>query len=306
MDNVNGIIYQRAERQDSTIALDIFARSILDFEHRAGYSLNNVPPDQSQITQTKEFFRSIFDHLSKTADQFWFAKINGRVIGYARSIMRDGFRQLTDFFVLPGRQSGGVGAGLLTRAFPAESVRGRSVIATTDVRAQAAYLKSGLSPVTPVYYFGRKPELRNYSSDIIFKPNKITPENIDAIGKLDQELIGFRRNVDHEWLLHDRQGFLYLRDENPVGYGYIGRVSSGPIALLKSSDFPAVLAHAESYARQNEYAQFGLQVPLINRQVVEYLLTLGYRMNPFLALLMLDGQHGKFKNYILTSPVVFI
>jgi len=306
MNTTYKITYKRAGKQDSAIALDIFARSILDFEYRSGYTPQNIPPDQSQISQTKEFFRSIFDHLGRTADQFWLAAVGGRTIGYARSILRDGFRELTDFFVLPGEQSSGVGSGLITRAFPAENTRGRSIIATTDVRAQVAYLKKGVYPITPVYYFGRSPEYRECSSDLIFHPASITPENMDAIKKLDIQIIGFRRDVDHEWLLNDRQGFLYLRDDNPVGYGYVGKVSSGPIALLDCEDFPAVLAHAESYAAFHGFAEFGLQVPLVNRWAVDYLLAFGYRVNPFLALLMLDGLHGKFENYILTSPVVFI
>ena len=126
------------------------------------------------------------------------------------------------------------------------------------------------------------------------------------INILDKQVIGFQREEDHKWLLSDRQGFLYFRDGEAVGYGYVGEISSGPIAMLDDRDIPHVLAHAESYAFQSGYSHFGIQVSLINRQAVETLLPLGYHLHPFLALVMQDNPHVNFENYIMTSPVIFL
>ena len=155
MNRKNKIIYRQAAAEDNPIALEIFTRSMLNFEYQRGYSTDQSPPGQRQVSQTMVFFQSIFDHITRTADQFWIAELDSRPVGYARSILRDGVRDLTDFFVLPGEQSNGVGSGLMERAFPDKSSRGRLIIATTDERAQATYLKSGVYPVCPVYYFGR-------------------------------------------------------------------------------------------------------------------------------------------------------
>lgn len=41
--------------------------------------------------------RSLYRHLAETGDQFWVAERQGRIVGYARSIVRDNLRELTDF-----------------------------------------------------------------------------------------------------------------------------------------------------------------------------------------------------------------
>jgi GNAT superfamily N-acetyltransferase len=50
---------------------------------------------------------------------------------------------LTEFFVLPDHQSRGIGRALIERAFPAGRGNVRSIIATSDVRAQARYYAAG-------------------------------------------------------------------------------------------------------------------------------------------------------------------
>ena len=78
----------------------------------------------------------------RPATRWWFAEdeATGEAIGYARSILRDGVRELTEFFVLPEAQGAGVGRGLLARAFPADGARHRAIVATMDPRAIARYL----------------------------------------------------------------------------------------------------------------------------------------------------------------------
>ena len=53
--------------------------------------------------------RLLYEHLAATADQFWLAKRGETLLGFARSLLRDGLRLLTEFFVLPGEQSSGLG-----------------------------------------------------------------------------------------------------------------------------------------------------------------------------------------------------
>ena len=105
--------------------------------------------------------------------------------------------------------------------------------------------------------------------------------------------------------MSDRQGYLYLRNGQPVGYGYVGH-RSGPFALLDAADYPAVLAHAETQAAERGYGQFGVEIPMINQTVVDYLLEHGFRMDSFMAVMMSDVPFGKFENYIFTSPPFFM
>jgi hypothetical protein len=117
-------------------------------------------------------------------------------------------------------------------------------------------------------------------------------------------VIGYQRSEEHRWLLTDRSGFLYLRHDQPVGYGYSGK-RNGPFALLDAQDCPAVLAHAEANA-VGRWEHFGVEVPMINRVAVDYLLKRGFRLDSFVALFMCDEPFGRWENYILTSPPLFV
>jgi hypothetical protein len=95
---------------------------------------------------------------------------------------------------------------------------------------------------------------------------------LDELGSIDLENLEHRRDLDHIWLQRERQGYLYLRDGQAVGYGYFGR-RTGPVALLDESDFPAVIGLAESEAAL-KYEHFGLEVPGSNKEVLSYLLAM--------------------------------
>ena len=176
---------------------------------------------------------------------------------------------------------------------------------STDMRGQTRYLKAGVYPRFPLYYFGRKPEEAPVISDLVFSPLTASPHDLAITGSIDQKLLCYRRDEDHRWLSSERQGHLYYRGDQPVGYGYTG-VRNGPFALLEASDFPAVLAHAERESARSGREEFGLEVPMVNREAVDYLLGRGFRMDSFIAILMNDKPFGKFENYITPSPPFFL
>ncbi|HEX6384206.1 MAG TPA: GNAT family N-acetyltransferase [Anaerolineae bacterium] len=249
--------------------------------------------------------RSLYEHLAVTAARFWLAEQDGQLVGFARSIVRDGVCQLTELFVLPGTQSAGVGRQLLARAFPVEGARRLSIIASPDMRAQVLYLRAGVYPRFPIYYFGRTPENTPPDTDLHFEPVAVSKEVLATLAEIDEAILDHRRDDDHAWLASDRQGYLYYRASRPVGYGYVGK-RSGPFALLDARDFPAVLAHAESEAAARGQSHFGMEVPMINRTAVDYLLSRRFRIDAFIATLMQDKHFGRFENYIITSPPFFI
>jgi GNAT superfamily N-acetyltransferase len=289
---------------DSYTVFKIFEQSIMDLGRRLGVMTISGGQDPAVLEELWQRRRSLFEHLARTAEHFWIAENEGRAVGYARTILRDGLRELTEFFVLPGQQSAGAGRELLARAFPQAGASQRAIIATLDTRAQARYLKAGVYPHFPSTYLSRSPEPVSIPSDLTFEPIAVSPANLDILGMVDMALLGHRREVDHIWLLENRQGYLYRREGQPVGYGYLGQ-SSGPFALWHEADFPAVLAHAETEAA-GRGIDFGVEVPLINRTAVGYLLSRGCRMDQFMALFMADRPFGKFENYIFPSPPFFL
>jgi GNAT superfamily N-acetyltransferase len=298
------ITFRPGTFEDTYTTYHIFEQTLLDLSRRTGAQAITDGQDPASLEQLWIRRRPLFEHLARAADQFWLAERDGQVIGYARSILRDGLRELTEFFVLPGQQSSGVGRQLLERAFPREGAHQRAIIATTDTRAMVLYLKTGVNPRFPIMSFTRQPEPVAVQTDLVFEPAFASPETLAVFGVVDAAVLGHRRDIDHAWLLSNRQGYIYRRAGQPVGYGYVG-LYSGPFALLDERDFPAVLAHAETQA-VGQIEKFALDVPLVNRSVVNYLFWRNFHMESFLALFLCTEPFGRFENYIVTAPPFFL
>jgi hypothetical protein len=141
-------------------------------------------------------------------------------------------------------------------------------------------------------------------TDLTFEPISESPETLAALREIDLHLLGHRRDIDHAWMMSDRQCYLYQRNDKVVGYGYAAK-RRGPFALLDAADFPAVLAHAETIAHSLGLKEAGFEVPLINEAAVQYLLKRGYKLDDFFAVFMADKPFGRFENYIVFSPPFF-
>ncbi len=299
------ITYEQGFSSDNYEVFLLFEETLADFVKRLGYAGTTKWDDAEKLRNLWRLRQPLYDHIAQTSEHFCLAKQDGKIVGFARSVLRDGTRELTEFFVKPSVQSGGVGRNLIERVFPREDAERRFIIATADFRAQALYLKSGVFPRFPLYFFGREPEQVSFESDLEIVPLENRPETLDTLAAIDQETIGFRRDVDQQWFLANRRGFLYLRNGRPAGYGYVDE-NSGPFALLDATDFPAVLAHAESTAQAKGLKRFGVEVPTVNETAVSYLLSRNFKLDVFIAMFMSDRPFGSFDRYIVTSPPFFV
>lgn len=298
--------FRRGTFNDLCAVFDVFTQTTIDLERRMGLAESQIIwSDPAFVEYYWERYKPLFAHLTRTAEHFWIVEEDGQIIGYARTTLHDGVRELIEYFVLPAYQAKGVGRGLLERAFPAQGARQRVIIATTEIHALARYLKAGVYPRFPIYYISKKPEPVSIETDLVIKSGRASPETLAALREIDRAILGFERDADHRFLLGDRQVQLYYRGDQLSGYGYTGK-ALGPIALLDEADFPAVLARAETEAARRGEDEFGMQLPLVNRIAVDYLLGRGYRFEDFTVLLMSDHPFGRFENYILTSPPFFI
>ena len=301
---LGNIHYRRGTLADMRATNAVAEGSFDDLSRRNGWS-DAEPIDEAGLEQEFEAQHTLYVHLTETAEQFWVAERDGEIVGVARSTLRDGLRQLTELFVAPEAQSAGIGAELLRLAFTIEGARNRCILATPDLAALAMYLKTGVSIRFPNYGFQRAPEPIMVPTDLAFETVTASPDVLAELGRIDDDVLGHRRDVDHRWLLADRQGFLYRRDGEVVGYGYVGE-NNGPFALLDPADFPAVLAHAETLAASEGRDSFTVVVPMINESAVRYLLERGFRLDPFFSYLMSDSPFGRFACYIETKPTFFL
>jgi GNAT superfamily N-acetyltransferase len=296
-----GIVsFRDGEPADNYTAFRIFEQTVGDLARRNGISQRPAEQDLQEAENNWPKMSGLYEHLAHTAEYFVLAEVENEVIGYARSILRDGVRELTEFFVLPGQQSAGIGRALLERVFPKEGATHRVVIATTDPRALVRYLKAGVYARFPIYNFSRAPRDLPPPEGLRAQRLSDSADDLAGLAEIDQAILGYTRPEDHHFWLEERAGYFYEQDGRRIGYGYSG-YDGGPFALLDASCYPAVLAHAENAAAR-AFDRFHLEVPLINQAAVDYLLAQGYEMSAFTTLFMSDRPLGRCENYILPAP----
>jgi GNAT superfamily N-acetyltransferase len=199
------ISYRLGTPEDSPAVFDVFIQSIADLSRRTGTPDANLLMDPAFVATYRDVCQPLFDYLAASAEQYWVAERESGVVGYARSILEDGVRELTDFFVLPDSQSAGIGRTLIARAFPAEGARRKVIMGTTDIRAQALYLRSGVYPRFAINSLSRKPDPVRIQSDLVFRPVTSSPDTLAALRAVDKTVLGFERDAKHEVFLRVRK-----------------------------------------------------------------------------------------------------
>ena len=297
------ITYRPGTLDDSFAVFQIFLKSIMDYSERMNVQAITGGNDPQMLASIWESRRPLFDFLAEHASEFWLAERDGEVLGYARTIEHDGLQELTEFFVAPNQQSGGVGSGLLSRAFADHGATYRTIIATLDERALFNYMRMGVYGRILLKYFSRKAQLVRVETDLVIERLDLT-SHLDALHRIDREILNHTRADIHGWLASRRDGFVYKRDGEVVGFGYVGG-SHGPFAALNADDFPAILAHAESLTAEKG-EDFGVSVPMVNQKAADYLVSQKYKIDGFTALLMSNVPFGKFENYLTFAPEFFL
>lgn len=295
-------IVRQGTPADSYAAYAVFLASITDLSRRSGSAPNAPVIDAQAVADQWPRYRAIFDHLAAHCEHFWIAEEDGEAIAYARSILRGSVRELTELFVLPGRQAGGIGRELLARAFPSDGAANRCILATMDSRALVRYLKTGVSAQLSVHAYTRRPEVVPLPPvGLSIMPLTDSPELLEQLGAVDETVLGFRRDPEHGLFLRSRTGFAAVRDDTIIGYGYVGE-RSGPFAAASPADLPVVLAHAETLAAQHGHESLTVRVPMSNRVAIQYLLGRGFEIDKSFGLLLSDHRFGQFDRYCITNP----
>lgn len=291
-------VIRRATADDSRRAFDVFLASARDLTAR-----QNVPWDPEPETQWTRM-RYLFDHLAAHAAEWWIAEdpATGDTLGYARSVERGGLFELTEFFVHPERQSAGVGAALLERAFPVGRGEVRAIIATTDLRAQARYYRSGCAARFPIAGMLGAPRATEIDPDVDILRLMPAGTDLETVRALERQVLGFDRGDELGWLAELREGYLYRRAGQPIGFAFVSPRGTGPIAALDPGDQPPILAHVEARAAELDVEELSFELPMVNEVAVRHLLDRGFRFDPFYTFLMSSRPFGQFDRYIGFSP----
>lgn len=294
-------IIRPATADDTPACFDVFWEAIGDLATRLGH------PWEGTAAERWPRFASLYGHLADVAAEWWVAVApgDGTLVAYARSIERGGLFELTEFFVRPGHQAAGVGRALLERAFPAGRGEVRVIIATTDIRAQARYLRAGTAAQVPIFGLSGAPaaaELPPGISVEALRADAARAEGLDEVAAIEREVLEHDRGDELRWLLSEREGYLYRRDGEAIGFGFVAASRSGPVAARRPEDLPAILLHLEGRAHALGAERLAFEIPGSNGEAIRHLLARGWQLDPFFTFLMANRPFGKLDRFIGFMP----
>ena len=295
---------RRATPEDAEACHRVLWESVTDLARRNAVHLDGTAADWWATQEP------LYRFLATHATEWWVAQDDGSsaLIGYARSITRGDLLELTEFFVLPGRQSAGVGRALLERAFPLEGHDVRSIVATTDVRAQSRYARAGTTARFPFFSLVGEPSETSSGGEITSHVIALdSPADRAVVQDIERRVLEYPRGEEEiQWLLEDRRGYLYRRGDDAIGFAFVGEHGVGPIAALDPADMAAILLDVEGRAHESGIKKLDFQVPSLNEVATRHLLARGFQLDTWMNLLMSNRPFGRFDRFIAFGPPMFL
>jgi ribosomal protein S18 acetylase RimI-like enzyme len=237
----------------------------------------------------------------------WVAIGDGQVIGFSQGFVHDDLWFLSNLFVHPDVQGGGIGAALLQKCLAAGLRRGariRAVSSSPDSAAQALYARTGMIPRFPLFALqGSAAALRKLPAS---RANLVevgaSRTWIRRLGDLDEYVWGRRRNADHQFAHREMKvKCLAIGGSSAglAGYVYYAAQQVGPLCA-RTPRLQLQLLRAAGDALGEDGAQLRVTVPGINATVLVGLLEAGFRID-FSNLFMASRPFGRFDRYVVSG-----
>jgi GNAT superfamily N-acetyltransferase len=179
--------------------------------------------------------------LAQDPDGLWVAETGGAVVGFGFAWMRQRFWFLAQLFAEPGAQAKGVGRALLSKTFEHAERNGAENRALITMAYNTAsiglYVRNGLYPREPLFrVVAPAPAIARHiaAADHEAVPIAPWPEPREWLGQIDDEVLGFRREEYHAFLLGGpaARAVRIVRAGCPAGYAYISAEGHiGPLAI---------------------------------------------------------------------------
>src|SRR5947209_5057241 len=194
------IFYRPARADELQTTQEHIVRSINDLSERHGFgSMASVRTPDFQLFSLKD-----------DPAGFWTAEQDGAIVGSAFSWVCGNVWFLAELFISPGHQGQGIGNELLKRTLEHANKSGashRALITFTFNRvSQGLYIRHGLFPRLPIYFFGAareqvmaglpEPPLRSIAIDD-------TAAHMKRLAEIDTRAVGATRAKHHRYLRND-------------------------------------------------------------------------------------------------------
>jgi len=249
--------------------------------------------------------------LAQDPSGLWVAEDGDIIVGFGFSWMTEKFWCLSQLFVRPETQAKGIGQALLSKTLMQAERNGaanRALITFAyNIASTGLYLQNGLYPREPLYHMAAPAQavaqnLADAGCDIT--PIAPWPESGEWTGRIDQELLGFRRDLHHQFLLGGvaSRAVRIEHAGRAAGYAYISaRGHVGPLAIAPDADAKAVVTAALRCALEGGARQVSMLVPGRAEIVMQTVLALGFRIEvPY--VLMASLPFGNWCNYLPRDP----
>ena len=233
--------FRPAQETDLAQVYDVFYENeVLDVQ--------NPPPPDANPTDLWHIFET---------GTVYVAEDNGTILAFAAAITRGDITFLTDLFVRPARQSAQLGRQLLRYVLP-EDNHVHCTVSSTDPRALALYIRSGMSPVWPHFCLRLDKPLAN-----TLPTNVTTLEGTPGDPELiqwDAQISGRLRPLEHSYWVQTQQAvpLWFVRNGEKVGYGYVrpgagslwypSACTIGPLGVSSPDDATACALAAVQWA----------------------------------------------------------
>ena len=190
------------------------------------YCLNEVSEAEAEgiVRVIPQTVPSVLRQVFETGTMY-VAEQDGQVIAFAGAVTRGSVTFLTDLFVHPKIQSGGLGKTLLQHVLPQEQPL-HCTMSSTYPRAQALYIRLGMQPVFP--HFNLQWQGRSHKEELSADLEIIAGQAGDpAFVQWDAQIGGRARPVDHAFWMRQQQSVpLWFRRQGvTIGYGYVRLVA---------------------------------------------------------------------------------
>jgi GNAT superfamily N-acetyltransferase len=296
-----GITYRPARLEDLEIAERVVQESGNELRLRHGGQPWRTPPP---IAFPKFC-------LAEDPDGLWVAEDGDTIVGFGFSWMTEKFWFLSQLFVRPEAQAKGIGQSLLSKTLMQAEHNGatnRALITPAyNIVSTGLYLQNGLYPRQPLYRIAAPAQavaqnLADAGYDVM--PIAPWPEPDEWTGRIDQELLGFRRDLHHRFLLGGfaARAVRIERAGRAAGYAYISAQGHvGPLAIAPDADAKAVVTTALCCALESGPSRVSMIVPGRADVVMQAVLALGFRIEePY--VLMASRPFGNWNRYLPSTP----
>ncbi len=304
---MSSVRIRRAAERDLLPCARVFVASVEDLARRLG---------QPTAQRDPRMFAGRLAHLLRTDPAgFHVATRGGRVAAFASTILREDVHFLSMFWALPSFQEQGAGRELLRRAFEEPEAgpdAARCVYASLDSRAQRLYLELGMLPRTLVYALTGEPDPAA-RPDVrvellpIGEPGTASPEAIGLAAKLDPEVRGCRRDVDHSFALALPGSRFFAARHRGKRVGYVALDAAGgigPAAVVDPRFAPGIAWAALAAARDRGMTSVRMLVPGLNGGALAVALGSGLKIG-FIGSWLAEREIGRFDSYLATYGDIF-